>query len=245
MSRKKAEPNSEEVFLVAKYFFDGKKAREIKEQVNKELKLPKPLSREGVYPLLAEARRLNYIRLIPPLEEELARQIAEKFSSHEQRISEEQITVVRTGAKHLNEFVAHKAAEVALGLIREIAAATKNKCVGLGLGPGRATLDFCQHLSLLLHTEPNIPPLNLYAICAGSPANYPEYASSSFFNLFPRNIVKDRIGLFAETVVHCRDFEEIKTRPGVAEAFAAKKEIDIVASSMVDLQDPMICWVRF
>ena len=73
MSRKKAEPNSEEVFLVAKYFFDGKKAREIKEQVNKELKLPKPLSREGVYPLLAEARRLNYIRLIPPLEEELAR----------------------------------------------------------------------------------------------------------------------------------------------------------------------------
>ncbi|MGD0519196.1 MAG: hypothetical protein ABSA26_16795, partial [Thermoguttaceae bacterium] len=232
MPRKKNESNRVAIFMAAKYFFDGMSAKDIAKKINQELKLPKPLSRESIYPMLAEARRLKYIRLVPPLEEEMPKQIAQRFNCNE-----EHITVVRTPAKHLNEFVAYKAAEIALDLIRATAAATKKKEIGLGLGPGRATLDFCQHLGQLLQSETNVPKLNLHAISAGCPARYPEYASSSFFNLFPRNIVENRIGLFAETVVRCRDFEKIKTCYGVTEAFEAKKEIDLIITSMGDFND--------
>ena len=50
-------------------------------------------------------------------------------------------------------------------------------------------------------------------------------------------MVAERIGLFAETVVPCDQFAEIKQRPGVAEAFAARDEVDIVVTSMGDFYD--------
>ena len=98
--------------------------------------------------------------------------------------------------------------------------ASSGGTVGLGLGPGRATLDFSRCLSELLRSEINVPKIKLFAICAGSPANHPEYSSTSFFNLFPAKGSRRRVGLFAETVVPSDEFEKIKRRPGVAEAFA-------------------------
>ena len=56
-------------------------------------------------------------------------------------------------------------------------------------------------------------------------------------DLFPANRVKEKIGLFAATLVHNKDYEEIKKFPGVMEAFAAKKRIDIVVTSMGDMND--------
>jgi DNA-binding transcriptional regulator LsrR (DeoR family) len=228
---KKNEPNQDIVFRVATLFFAGMSAREIAERVNKELRPAKPLNRESVYPLLAEARRLQFVRLVAPLEGRLANEVAEKFGCDPQHIS-----VVRTQGKHLNEYVAAKAAEVALDLIRATGASL-GAAVGLGLGPGRATLDFSRYLSELLRFEINVPKIKLFAICAGCPANHPEYSSTSFFNLFPANMVAERVGLFAETVVPSNEFEKIKQRPGVAEAFKSRGEVSIVVTSMGDFDD--------
>ena len=123
-----------------------------------------------------------------------------------------------------------------MDLIRDVGASS-GKPVGLGLGPGRATLDFSRHLSKLLRSEINVPLIKLFAICAGCPAKHPEYSSTSFFNLFPANMVAERIGLFAETVVPSDEFEKIKQRPGVAEAFESRDEVSIVVTSMGDFHD--------
>ncbi len=228
---KKTEPDKDVVFRVATLFFSGLGAREIAEQVNKELRPAKPLNRESVYPLLAAARQLEFVRLVAPLEGTLAKEVAGKFACNPQHI-----TVVRTQGKHLNEYVAERAAEVALDLIRATGASLAG-AVGLGLGPGRATLDFSRCLSELLRSEINVPKIKLFAICAGSPANHPEYSSTSFFNLFPPDRVTARVGLFAETVVPNDQFETIKQRPGVAEAFASRGEVSIVVTSMGDFHD--------
>jgi DNA-binding transcriptional regulator LsrR (DeoR family) len=228
---KKSGLDEEVVFRVATLFFDGLSARDIAEQVNRELRPAKPLNRERVYPLLAEARELKFVRLVAPLEGRLASEVARKFACNPQHI-----TVVRTQGRHLNEYVAERAAEVALDLIRATGASLP-AAVGLGLGPGRATLDFSRCLSELLRSESNVPKIKLFAICAGSPANHPEYSSTSFFNLFPPDRVEERVGLFAETVVPSDEFEKIKQRPGVAEAFASRGEVSIVVTSMGDFHD--------
>jgi hypothetical protein len=46
--------------------------------------------------------------------------------------------------------------------------------VGIGLGPGRATLDFCRAFSSLLAGYPEPVKLKLVAISAGCPADEPE-----------------------------------------------------------------------
>jgi DNA-binding transcriptional regulator LsrR (DeoR family) len=231
MPRKRSERDPNLVFLVAKLFFDGKKVREIVEDVNK-LMPAESLNREGVYPLLAEAKRLGYVRLSPPLEGRLAAEVANKF-----QCKPEHITVVRTpGAAH-NEHVAQKAAELTLDLIRK-AEVSSGKRVGLGLGPGRATLDFSRALGELLRSEIDVPgKIDLFAICAGCPAKSPAYSSTSFFNLFPKEKIHECVGLFAETVVPSGEFEKIKKRPGVAEAFELRDKVSIIVTSMGDFQD--------
>jgi len=231
MARRRNEADPNVVFLVAKLFFDGMRVREIAQQVNAELRPAKRLNREAVYPLLAEARRLKYVRLAPPLEGRLAEEVARKFE-----FDAKHITVVRTQGKHLNEFVAARAAELTLDLIRDISGSS-GKPVGLGLGPGRATLDFSRYLGELLRSEIDVPPVKLFAICAGCPAKSPEYSSTSFFNLFPPNMVAERVGLFAETVLPSGEFEQIKQRPGVAEAFESRDQVSIVVTSMGDFHD--------
>jgi hypothetical protein len=154
----------------------------------------------------------------------------------------DRLMVVDTLGRTANQQVSARAAQVALDLLKEewpkVRAQGKNG-VTVGLGPGRGTLDFCRHLGRLLEVEPSDLQLRLVAISAGAPALQPEYASSSFYNLFPAGRVVERVGLFAETLVACFDFDEIQGRPGIAEAFREKNEnnIDVVVTSMGDLAD--------
>ena len=69
MPRKRNEPNEDVVFRVAQLFFHGKTVREIADRVNQELRPAKPLNRESVYPLLAEARRRTRGQIELPDEE--------------------------------------------------------------------------------------------------------------------------------------------------------------------------------
>lgn len=219
------------VFRVAELFFQGKKATEIRDIVNQELEPVHPLTREGIYPLLVKARQQHYIRLVPPLEKSLADEVSKRF-----RLPPDCVKVVQTGDTGVSDRVAAVAAERVTQLLRGIESASPQP-VGIGLGPGRATLDFSRHLSEFLRADWNGPQIKLFAIASGCVANTPEYAPSSFFNLFPRDIVVERVGLFAETLVRAGEFHGLKQIMGVREAFRKRKEIGIIVTSMGDMED--------
>jgi len=169
--------------------------------------------------------------LVPPLEEKLAQAIENKFSC-----PRGSVRVVDCPAPGSNESVAASAAEWAVDLVKELHQAAGGT-IGVGLGPGRATLDFSRAFSRRLREDPSVPKLNLVAISAASPVRCPEYSSISFFNLFPPTSVDQRIGLFAETLVRSQLIQEIQARPGCREAFEAAKDIHLVVTSMGDMED--------
>jgi hypothetical protein len=225
------------VFRVAQLFIgergEGLSTSSIAEQVNREFPRQRGLTREGVYPLIGEAVRRGFIKLVPPVSQQLAERVSAKYPN----LGTSTLRVVETAGPHDNAKVAAVAAELALDHLGEIMKAKKGPVVGIGLGPGRATLDFCRAFRGLLAGYPEPVKLRLVAISAGCPANAPEYASISFFNLFPPHLVESKVGLFAETLVRLKGFREIQQRAGVKEAFAARESIDLVVTSMGDVYD--------
>ncbi len=225
------------VFRVAQLFIgergEGLTPTAIAKQVNQEFPRQKELTRERIYPLIGEAVRRGYVKLVPPVEEQLAARVRAKYPGLGPSI----LRVVETAGAHDNAKVAAVAAELALDHLGEIVKGKQSAVVGVGLGPGRATLDFCRAFGGLLAGHPEPVKLRLVAISAGCPANVPEYASISFFNLFPKHLVESKVGLFAETLVRLNAFKEIQQRAGVKEAFAARASIDLVVTSMGDVQD--------
>ncbi len=228
------------VFRIAQLFFDeGKKVSQIRDIVNRELKPDPRLTREAVYPLLASAKSHGFVRLVPPLHERLAEEIVQRFGCERGSIK-----VVSTQEPRFNYFVAEVAASLVLEILRRLKKGGQEE-VGIGIGPGRATLDFARHLGGLLRTESGLPQINLHAISAGCPTELPEYASTSFFNLFPRNLVSRRYGLFAETMVPSKDYKKIIERAWLADAFQKRDEISIVATSMGDMYDAHDLYTAF
>jgi len=220
------------VFRIAQLFFDeGKKVTEISKTVNKEMKPNPELTREAVYPLLAKAKSLGFVRVLPPRHEKLAEKVETRFDCERRSI-----TVVPTLEPKFNSLVAEVAAGIVLDLMRDLKKGGHDE-VGLGIGPGRATLDFARHLGELLKGDAGLPQINLHAISAGCPTNFPEYASTSFFNMFPKNLVSKRFGLFAETIVPTENYKEIIERPWVKDAFDVRDDISIIVTSMGDIQD--------
>jgi len=225
------------VFRVAQLFIgergEGLTPAAIAEQVNREFPRQRTLTREAIYPLISAAVRRGFIKLVPPVSQQLADRVRAKYP----HLGTSILRVVETAGPHDNAKVAAVAAELALDHLGEIVKATRNPVAGLGLGPGRSTLDFCRAFGGLLAGHPEPVKLRLVAISAGCPANAPEYASISFFNLFPKHLVESTVGLFAETLVPLKAFPQIKQQTGVKEAFAARDTIDVVVTSMGDVQD--------
>ena len=226
------------VFRIAQLFLgerdQGLSPSTIAEQISREYNLRPELTREAIYPMIGEAVRRGFLRLVPPVSQQLAERVRAQYPNLKSSI----LKVVETAGPHDNAKVATVAAELALGHVSEIIKATNDPVVSVGLGPGRGTLDFCRAFSSLLTGYPEPVKLQLVAMSAGCPANAPEYASISFFNLFPKCLVEGRtVGLFAETLVPQNAFDEIKQRPGVKEAFAAQKGINLVVTSMGDVRD--------
>jgi hypothetical protein len=225
------------IFRVAQLFIgergEGLTPTAIAEQVNHEFPRQRRLNREAIYPMLSEAVRRGFLKLVPPVSQELAERVRARYP----QLGTSVLRVVETAGRHDNAKVATVAAELALDHVSDVVKVTRNPIVGLGLGPGRATLDFCRTFSGLLVRHPEPVKLRLVAISAGCPANAPEYASISFFNLFPKHRVESTIGLFAETLVPLKAFPQLKQQTGVKEAFAARETIDVVVTSMGDVQD--------
>lgn len=231
MTRQHPSPEEEEIlFRVADLFFRQKKSVT---EISDALKGDMLISRQAVYPLLAKARDWGFVKLVPPRHDVLAEQIICAY-----RLKPGSIRVVNVVGKGMGEHIAAVTAERVTEIVKELGLSGRNP-VGLGLGPGRATLDFSRHLAGLLTAEPTptMPRLKLFAISAGCPVTSPEYASVSFFNLYPGEAVSDCVGLFAENLVRSRDFPDVQARTGVYEAFEKKGDIDIVVTAMGDIED--------
>ena len=214
------------------FLHDKLRAQAISDRLEVEFpSFPKLPTREGVYPLLQKARDANLIRLVPPLAEELAKAIEEKYGCQPRSVR-----VVDCPAPGSTPSVSEAAADWALELVQELHG-NIGRTVGLGLGPGRATRDFVLAFSQRLKENPSIPKLNLIAISAAGPVRQPAYASGSFFNLFPPTRVEEQIGLFAGTLVRSAQIAEMRDRPGYREAIEAVKNIHLVVTSMGDIED--------
>lgn len=210
-------------------------AKQIADQVNTDFKAPKLLNRQTVYRAVAQACALGIVKLVPPPNEELTTALRKRFPS-----SDQLITVISTDGAPGGEKVSFAAAELVMQLVRDLGKVRPSRTVGIGLGPGRATLDFCQHFGELLESQAQCPKLRMVSISAGCPARLPEYASSGFFSLLKKSdLLEEKIGLFAESLIRVKDFKRVRQTPGVHEAFEAKakRQIDIVVTSMGDFSD--------
>jgi DNA-binding transcriptional regulator LsrR (DeoR family) len=221
------------VFRAAELFLQGQLSiREIAEKLQGEFpKHASRINRESIYPFLAKARAYGYLTLNPPCEENLANEITKKYGCKPGSVH-----VVDCPSRASIENVSVVAAKCAIQALKEISLSVAGS-IGVGLGPGRASRDFCVAFGELLKNEPKLPKLNLVAISASGPARQPLYHAASFFNLFPQSSVDQQIGLFAETLVESRSIQEIRRRPGCREAFGAVDGIHLVVTSMGDLQD--------
>lgn len=152
------------------------------------------------------------------------------------RLNEDALTVVDVNDDKHGEHFAAVVADLALRAIKQVGQSRRGP-VGLGLGPGRGTLEVARHLGNLMKSDPATPQLRLVIISSACPATCPEYSSTAFLNLFPDSAVRERIGLFAEPIVAANTFKRLATRPVVREAFEAKSKIDVVITSMGDAED--------
>lgn len=242
MARQRKIPlNNRLAHRVATLFLrERKKVEDIRKILEPEFR---GLTRQMIYPLLADACELGLIRFVPPVEDNFAEQLAAKYpkrGASDGGLSD--LHVVYTGGPEHNDLTSAKAAAIAFDVVLELVRKGITP-VGLGLGPGKATLDFSRHFSELLNrsTEPSLwgeGVLKLFAITAGCLPHLPELAPVSFFNLFPERVVESRVGLFAETLMTVKEFEDMKQRPGLQEAFDAKDQINIVVTAMGDPRDP-------
>jgi len=232
------------VFRVAQLFIEQRRetadpakkgsrkfAENIAEQIRQEFKGVR-FTRQMAWAFAGEAMRRGFFILAPPYETTLQTSLVVKYPHLANRLH-----VVHTSSPTDNRKVAIAAAHIALEAAKKIAKSLGHAPLGLGLGPGRATRDFCEVFSQLIEQDRYVPKLDLVAISAGCPAKEPEYASTSFFNLFKDHIVNSRTGLFAQTLVYPRDLRHIRKRAGVKEAMEAQKKIHMVVTSMGDMND--------
>ena len=163
--------------------------------------------------MLAQVRDHDFVRLIPPLEESLAGSLQARFGYPSERMR-----VVQLDGEAGAEMVTAVAADLVMDKAARPGGEELSRPIGLGLGPGRATLAFCRHLSSRLKSQTDLPRkcLRLHAITAGGSTMYPENAPVSFFNLFAKEWIAQSVGFFAETLVTAKRFREMKSRPTAA-----------------------------
>ena len=215
----------QQAFCIADLFFrQKKKVSQIAAELN--------ISRESVYPAIQRLRDLRAIQYLPPLKQTTTEELAKLY-----HLNKDAITVIDSIDDPDGEHLAAVVADLALRLIKQVAQ-SREDLVGLGLGPGRGSLEVARHLGTLMRSDPHTPRLRLVTISSACPATCPEYSSTAFLNLFPSSAVAERIGLFAEPIVTADAFKSLKTRPGAKDAFAAKSQIDVVVTSMGDRDDP-------
>ena len=228
------------VFRVAQLFIGERDAglspTAIAEQVSREFPRHRALTRETIYPMIGEAVRRGFIRLVPPVDQHLA----ERCQRPDTRTcSPAPCAWSKPRGPHDNAKVAAVAAELALDHLADIMKAqTRARWSGVGLGPGRATLDFCRAFGSLLAGYPGAGEAEAGRDLGRLPGQRPGIRLHQLLQPVPASTWwTARSGCSPRRWCPSKDFEEIKQRAGVKEAFAARESIDLVVTSMGDVRD--------
>lgn len=250
-----SDKDTEIAFFVCDLYLNGEKdyaRQDIVDIVYQERRIR--ITKEQIHRYLEYGRNVGWIRLSPPSHMSLRDELLSRFDLVQRfNVEPGHLHVVNAydeapTSSSAAQSVASRGAEVVMELIKQMprSRVTKGSPIRIGLGSGRATRDFCRHFSQLMRSArpSELPPLELVAISSGCPAESPQYAPASFFNLFPTEGVTF-VGLFAETVVRADHVDEIKRRPGVTEAFELRDAIDIVVTAMGDPRDEHDLLTRF
>jgi hypothetical protein len=197
-----------------------------------------PLSREDIYPILAEARRRGLLKVCPPIDIVLAQRIADSYGlSVGEKLGEPQVQVVDFRGPGATEAVAIQVALKAVRIIMKIG--ERKGVVHIGLASGFTAMRIATHLADLLRREKNLPHLVFHSLSGGYSPFDPQKASVTFFSMFYALPTKvDFVALFAPPFVPTGEYEGIGERvPGVKEAFALKHQIDLVITSFASRKD--------
>jgi DNA-binding transcriptional regulator LsrR (DeoR family) len=246
-TRKPVDQHATTVLLrVAELFLGDEKlnAAEIAKRVNDELHPDPPLTRETVYPKLSRAREEGIIELVPPIDAELTKRLQEEFG-----LNPEHVRVVATPGARSSSLVADTAADMAFELLGDLQKSRPGKPITMGLGPGRASLDFSRALGALLRNSPLSIRLRLVSITAGAPSDIPQFAPTSFFNLFPtsqaagawpdagdvkQEQLPDRVGFFSQSIARAGEMQAIRDSHLFKVVAQERNRIDLIVSSMGD-----------
>lgn len=215
------------------------------------------VNRETVYRLVRQAADKNFIQLRAPEELELGRQLRQRFPN----VGDINVLNIDINRRDPPEafpdperlrmtltFIADRAAQDAIELIKDIG--QRQERVHIGMGAGYSTQHFAQALAQRLEFARDLPALSLHAITSGFSVDDPNRAPISFFSYF-QGLSESRCfkkginpvqgiafkGLFAPAVVASAAYEDIKQAPGVKEAFDYAGQLDIVITSLSDAQD--------
>jgi len=234
--RKLTSYDPRQILRIMELFFDGTwTAERIASKVNEEFASDKPQwNRQTVYAAFQLARELGYVRFCAPSDRKVAEDLATEFD-----LRLEDTHVVPTPNPESNYLIGVRAAEVAIDRIQELRSRGQ-KTIGLGLGVGRACLDFCKALATLIRTSPDRTDirLTLHAISSGCPAKMPYYSPTSLFNLFDQTNVVEATGLFCQTMCRAHEWRAVQKQSAFREAEKEKHRINIVVNAMGCPDDP-------
>ncbi len=227
----------DEVFLhrVAQMLVrEGKSVQQIKSALSSEYS---DLTPQMIYRAISVLGEKGVVSYNPKRESDLEEALAEKF-----KIARSAVHVVKFA-----QDVPLEAARIAKDILSKEwrdRGRRPSAPIGLGLGPGRTTAQMTSELGRLLTSTSKVR-LKLFALAGGAPADHPEMSPISFFSEIPEAIVLGRVGLFAPNLVEVGHFENLKTSPGVKEAFTQKKEVFLSVTSMGDAADERDLLSRF
>lgn len=217
----------EVIAAVCNFFVKGLEIRQIVEKMAKEY--PEvSLTREAIYPMLRKAARRDWLRFQPP------RNLGWSKRLEDENPWLQSVQVVHTtAARH----VAQVGAESLLRLIQGYRRDLGRREVHIGFSGGHTTRALAHEFAkLLLESTDHAPDrLVIHAMAAGfdprDPTTDPNTFCSYFANGRLNEVEVGFRGFAATAMVKTEDIRALRDQPGIQEAFAAVREIDIIVAS--------------
>lgn len=208
-------------------FLAGKKNAEIIEAVYDRVGIT--ITRQNVYDVVRKAVERQMLFISPPRDMALEAEI-NKFEN-KGRVE----VVDNRGCS--SGYVHNVGAEVVYDLIKAYSQEGRTE-VHIGLGIGYSTLNLAHGLAAHVRADRKLPKLVIHALSTSHTVGDPLEAPNSFFQLFTGAACEvEFVGLYAEAIVKCDDYEHTLGGPIAEEAFRRRDEIDIVVTSLGSSQD--------
>ena len=208
------------------------------------------LTREKIYPLLWEALRRRFLIMNAPVENDLRRQLIEKFDL-DAHVNETKgdVAVVNVVGKNASQHVSATAADRIIKLIFQVQKEKEAKAIAegkdpkdvrvhLGLGAGYAAMVLADRLSTRATVE--TPKLTLHALTPGGfyIAEQQNSPTAYFLRFTDKFVDVECLGMFSPPVVTTEFHSQLRRNPSLFSSYNRREEIDILVTSLASATDP-------